>query len=150
MGMAALAACNSQTSNDAPEKGQLSADLVKNPHSANGVDKDMLSKMATIDFTDTMHDFGTVHEGEILEYDFHFKNGGQSPLIIGSAAGSCGCTVADYPHEPVQPGQEGIMKVKFNTTGKSGYQEKSVTISSNANRGLRLLLIKAQVEEKKD
>lgn len=149
--MAALAACNQQASNDAPEqKGQLSADIVQNPRSANGTDKDMLAKMATLDFTDTVHDFGTVHEGEILTYDFKFKNSGASPLIIGSAAGSCGCTVADYPHEPVQPGQEGVMKVRFNTTGKNGYQEKSVTISSNANRSIRLLLIKAQVEAVKE
>lgn len=147
--MAAFAACNQPTSNNTPEKGQLSTDLVQNPHSANGTDKNVLAKMPTIDFVDTMHDFGTVHEGEILQYDFKFKNNGPSPLIIGSAAGSCGCTVADYPHEPVRPGQEGVMKVKFNSSGKTGYQEKSVTISSNATRSIRLLLIKAQVDEVK-
>lgn len=146
--MAAFAACNQQSSNDAPAKDQLSTDLVQNPQSAAGIDKEALAKMPTMDFADTVHDFGTVHEGEIMQYDFKFKNNGPTPLVIGSAGGSCGCTVAEYPHEPVQPGQEGIMKVKFNTEGKTGYQEKSVTISSNANRGLRLLLIKAQVAAK--
>ncbi len=145
IGLAALTACNSQQKNDPADKDGLSTDLIQNPYSAKGTDTALIKKLATIDFVDSVHDFGTVREGEILLYDFHFKNDGKSPLVIGSAAGSCGCTVADYPHEPVQPGQEGIMKVRFNTSGKPGYQEKSVTVSSNARRPIRLLLIKAQV-----
>ncbi|PZF71013.1 DUF1573 domain-containing protein [Taibaiella soli] len=143
----ALAACNSgkNTNDDMQNKNLLSTDLVHNPHSADGTDSKTMEEMPTMDFVDTFHNFGTVHEGEIVEYDFAFKNNGKSPLIIAGAMGSCGCTVPEYPREPIQPGQPGVMKVKFNTAGKPNHQEKTVTINTNGKRGTLMLYIKAEV-----
>src|SRR5690606_13667437 len=118
-----LAACGEQN-NDAKQEdnGLMSTDYVNNPRSATGTDEKALEQMAQMTFADTMHNFGTMHEGESAEYDFEFTNTGKEPLIISHAAGSCGCTVPDYPREPIQPGQKAVMKVKFNSAGKSGPQ----------------------------
>jgi hypothetical protein len=144
----ALGACNSNNTAGNSE-GKLPASLVNNPHSANGLDTVAAGMKPTMDFKDTLHDFGQIHEGEQVEYDFPFTNNGKTPLIITSANGSCGCTVPDYPHDPIQPGKTEVLKVKFNSAGKSGHQEKSVTIHANTLRNVHMLFIKSEVLDKK-
>ena len=145
-----LAACGEQSEEKKQEdSGLLSTDLVNNPRSAEGTDVAAMDNMARMEFADTVHDFGTLVDGETVEHDFEFTNTGKEPLIISNAGGSCGCTVPDYPREPIQPGQKAVMKVKFNSAGKVGHQEKSVTISTNSNRGTHMLFVKAEVKEKK-
>lgn len=145
-----LTACNENEPKQTEEKnGLLSTELVNNPRSAEGTDSVALNEMATLDFKDTMHDFGNLIEGEIATYDFEFMNNGKTPLIINNATGSCGCTVPEYPHDPIPPGKGGVMKVKFNSADKKGHQEKSVSINTNSKRGLHMLYIKAQVNETK-
>jgi len=100
-----------------------------------------------MDFADTLHDFGTIKEGEIMTYEFEFTNHGKSPLIVSSANGSCGCTVADFPREPVQPGKSGKIKTQFNSAGREGHQEKSVTLQTNSTRGVHMLYIKGEVKK---
>jgi hypothetical protein len=144
-----LAACGqNKTEEKKEDKDMLSADLVTNPRSADGTDTGAMSLMPTMDFKDTFHSFGALREGEIVSYDFEFTNKGRSPLVITNAKGSCGCTVADYPNEPVAPGKGGVISVKFNSEGKTGHQEKSVTVSTNSNRGMHMLNIKAEVSPK--
>lgn len=77
-------------------------------------------------------DFGTVKEGPDVEHIFKFKNTGKEPLIIANASASCGCTVPEWPKEPIMPGKTGQMKVTFHTSGKSGPITKTVYIQSNA------------------
>lgn len=143
----ALAACSS--SDSSKPTGGLSASLVNNPHTANGLDTAAAGMKPTLEFKDTLHEFGTIHENEVVQYDFNFTNTGKGPLIISSAAGSCGCTVPEYPHDPIPPGKSAVMKVTFNSSGKSGHQEKSVTIHTNTVRGVHMLYIKADIEKSK-
>ncbi len=142
--LVALAACNNNNTAKAPE-GQMPVTLVNNPHTAGGMDTVAASRKPTLDFTDTLHNFGTIHEKEVVEFDFAFTNNGKTPLVINSAVGSCGCTVPNYPHEPIEPGKSGVMKVTFNSAGKAGHQEKTVTIHTNTIRGLHMLYIKADI-----
>lgn len=76
-------------------------------------------------------DFGQITEGQTVTYDFKFKNIGKSPLIISSATATCGCTVPEYSKQPIAPGEEGVIKVLFNSAGKPGMQNKVVTITAN-------------------
>lgn len=80
---------------------------------------------------DTAYDFGTIAQNDVVEYKFRFKNTGTKPLIIGSASSTCGCTIPQYPKKPIAPGEEGILKVVFNSAGKSGRQVKPINISAN-------------------
>jgi hypothetical protein len=99
-------------------------------------------------FDKSEHDFGIINQGSVVYYIFNFKNTGATNLIISNAIGSCGCTIPEYPKEPIAPGQSGKMKVSFNSTGKYGHQEKTVTITANTASGTEKLRIKASVKPK--
>ncbi len=75
-------------------------------------------------FEKESYDFGQITDGEKVSYDFKFTNVGKTPLIVTSATATCGCTVPDYPKEPIAPGAEGVIKVVFDSTGKPGMQNK--------------------------
>lgn len=100
----------------------------------------------SVKFNEMEHDFGKIKAGDKVKYAFKFKNSGKEPLIINSAKGSCGCTVPNYPKEPIAPGAEGVIDVEFNSAGKSGAQTKTVTINSNTDPNPTRLTIKAEVE----
>jgi hypothetical protein len=143
----ALAACGGNKATDSAVNGKdkLPTSLISNPRTASGVDAVAAASKPTMDFKDTLHDFGVIHEGETVTYEFGYTNNGKTPLIITAAMGSCGCTVPNYSSEPVEPGASKVMKVTFNSSGKSGHQEKSVTIHANTLRGEHMLYIKADV-----
>jgi hypothetical protein len=143
-----LFACNNQPKQE-ENKNLLPTDLVNNPRSAAGTDTTALNEMAEMQFRDTVHDFGAIKEGESVTYDFEFTNTGKKPLVISNAAGSCGCTVADFPREPMAPGKSSVVKVQFSSIGKHGHQEKSVSLTTNSKRGTHVLYIKGDVQEKK-
>ena len=129
------------------EEELLSTDLVNVPHTAKGVDTAALSELPTMDFVDTFFNFGLMTEGERAVHSFQFANNGNNPLIITHAKGSCGCTVADYPSQPIPPGGKAEIQVMFDSEGKSGYQEKSVIITTNTAKNLHTLIIRAEVKE---
>jgi hypothetical protein len=100
---------------------------------------------AKIDFNKETHDYGTIKNGADGSCVFEFKNTGDSPLIISNAKGSCGCTVPEWPKEPIAPGAKGSIKVKYDTM-RTGEINKSVTITSNAvNAADKVVFIKGTV-----
>ncbi len=144
-------ACNDANSDIKGRKDLLDpAKIVHNPNTLNGITKEDAAKLPVLTFTDTTHSFGTINEGEKVTYDFAFRNDGKSPLLIEGAEGSCGCTVADYPREPLAPGKSAMMKVIFSSAGKQGHQEKDVAINANTARGLYHLHIDVDVVPQKN
>jgi len=99
----------------------------------------------TIQFAETEFDFGTVDQGKAVTHVFKFKNTGSEPLVINSAKASCGCTVPSWPKEPIAPGKEGQLSVQFDTKGKSGVQNKKVTITANTNPQQTFVYMKGTV-----
>ncbi|OWY22426.1 DUF1573 domain-containing protein [Sphingobacteriales bacterium UPWRP_1] len=99
----------------------------------------------TVEFAEMEHDFGKINEGDKVSHVFKFKNTGKEPLIIASAKGSCGCTVPEYPKEPIAPGAESQILVEFNSKGKKNMQTKTVTINANTDPNPMRLTIKADV-----
>jgi Protein of unknown function (DUF1573) len=92
------------------------------------------------------YNFGTIKQGEKVNFDFKFVNAGKEPLIITAANGTCGCTVPSYPKEPIAKNGKGVIHVEFNSTGKMGMQDKTVTITSNSKGGPKILHLKGNVE----
>ena len=88
---------------------------------------------AAISFDQMAHNFGDIKQGEVVEYAFKFTNTGDKDLLITDAHSTCGCTVPDWPKEPIKPGKSSYMKVVFNSAGKEGYTEKEITITANTN-----------------
>ena len=93
-------------------------------------------------FEEEEYNFGTIKQGDVVTHIFKFTNTGKEPLIITSASGSCGCTVPEWPKEPIKKGEAGVVKVTFNSAGKMGMQDKTVTIQSNAKSNPKVIHIK--------
>lgn len=86
----------------------------------------------TMQFYETKFNFGKQPEGKVLKHVFRFKNTGFHPLMIAKTDVTCGCTVPNYPEDPIAPGNDGELTVVFNTAGKSGLQQKNIIVHSNA------------------
>lgn len=103
----------------------------------------------TIYFTETQHDFGSVNEGDKVNYTFGFANKGSSVLTIKDIKTSCGCTAALLSQDNLEPGQEGTIKVELDTKNRSGKMSRTVTITSNdPNDPTKVLTIYADIVKK--
>lgn len=102
---------------------------------------------AVMSFEEENYDFGKIAQGEKVSYSYKVKNVGKSPLIILNATATCGCTVPEVPKEPIKPGEEGEIKVVFDSNGKSGMQDKVITVTSNAQPNIASLHLTGEVKE---
>ncbi len=131
-----LSACSG---NDKKSEGLSTGDISNS--AGNGAKGDL----PDIKFDEEEHDFGKITQGEKVSFSFVFKNTGKSNLIISSAAGSCGCTVPEWPKEPILPGKEGKINVVFSSEGRAGLQEKTVNVVTNCEPSTRQIRFKAEV-----
>jgi hypothetical protein len=97
-------------------------------------------------FEKTEMDYGTINKGADPLRIFKFKNTGTEPLVIKNARGSCGCTVPNYKKEPIMPGENGEVEVRYDTQ-RVGQFTKTVTIETNEENGTRILTIKGEVKD---
>lgn len=104
------------------------------------------SQMAAFAFSEDTYDFGTIREGEIVTHTFKFTNSGKVPLVIEDARASCGCTVPEWPKEPIPPGASNEIKVEFNSSNKAGNVNKSVSITANTKPAVTTVFIKGEVK----
>ena len=102
-------------------------------------------KQAVITFEKTEHDFGNVLQGEVVTCSFHFTNTGNVPLLISQVSTSCGCTVGDYPRDPIAPGKSGVIKATYDSKGHHGFQKRTLTVMSNTMPSNNVLILKAKV-----
>jgi outer membrane murein-binding lipoprotein Lpp len=103
------------------------------------------SSLGSFAFPAMEYNFGTIKEGEVVEHLFKFTNDGQAPLVISNITASCGCTSPDWTKSPVMPGEEGFVKVVFNSAAKSGAQAPTVSIQANTNPNVTRLQMKGTV-----
>jgi hypothetical protein len=101
----------------------------------------------SIRFEKEVHDFGKVKQNSENTFVYKFKNTGTNPLVIESATGSCGCTVPNYPKEPIMPGKTGDIEVVYRPGTQEAAQEKTVTIVANTNPKSTIIKLKAFVEK---
>ena len=102
--------------------------------------------LTSIQFEEMKYDFGDMKKGDVVSHSFKFKNTGNNPLLITNAHGTCGCTIPSYPKEPIAPGKEAILEVQFNSTGKEGLQNKSISVTANTDPQYTVLSIVANVK----
>lgn len=123
------------------------ANAVKTP----AADAAPVGPLTTVEFSETIFDFGEVMEGEKVVHNYKFTNTGKEPLIISNAKGSCGCTVPSWPREPIPPGETGEIKVQFDSKGKGkvggNNQSKRVTLTANTDPAQTFLTIKGKVNK---
>ena len=99
------------------------------------------AKAAAISFVekDNKYEFGSVPQGIPVTHVFSFKNTGKEPLVLSSVTSTCGCTVPEWPKEPLLPGSTGSIKVTYNASN-IGEFTKPITVVSNASATPQLIL----------
>lgn len=157
--IAAMSACNNKPSGATGTEGstenasnvkanedgnQVTVDQIENPATASDPQAPA-DNLAEMTFASTEYNFGDILEGQQVETTFEFTNTGKHDLLIHDCTASCGCTVPDWPRTPVKPGEKGKIKVKFDSTGKSGMNNKTVTVKANVPGGNLELKFKANV-----
>lgn len=127
-----LLAC---TTTDKKSKEQKARDAFVKDSIATAKKMEIINDTAsytTIQWLDsTFTNLGKVKEGKQVDVAFRFKNTGSKPLIIISAAAGCGCTTPEKPEQPVPPGEEGVIKARFDSKGRKGDNRKYITIDAN-------------------
>ncbi|HXA01378.1 MAG TPA: DUF1573 domain-containing protein [Cytophagaceae bacterium] len=103
-----------------------------------------MNSSSVISFSEELHDFGDVKQGDTLQYTFEFKNTGSSPLIISEVV-TPGVIKATWSTDPIGVGKAKEMPILFIVKGKPGMQNKVITILSNATNSPVKLSIKANV-----
>ncbi len=126
--------------------GQIACD---NRKQAEASKEAAAGKMPKIDLKEKqVYDFGEITEGDTVEHNFVFTNTGEFPLIINNITASCGCTTPEWPRDPIAPGQESSIKVRFNSKGKMGMQNKTITIFANTEPAMSDLQFRVLVNPK--
>ena len=129
---------NTTTTQVEPTKPEINAQIIDNNNGG-----------AAFNFTNNggkVWDFGTIQQGDEPEFTFTFQNTGNEPMIISNAKGSCGCTVPQWPKEPIAPGSTGEINVKFNSKNKKGAQNKTVTLTANTTPPTTKLRVTGTIE----
>lgn len=100
----------------------------------------------SVKFKEEVHDFGSVKQDTENAYSFEFTNTGVEPLVIENAKGSCGCTVPNYPKEPIMPGESATIDVVYKPGKQQGPQQKTVTVTANTDPKNTVVKISADVQ----
>lgn len=108
---------------------------------------EFVGPVTTISTDRKEHNFGTIKTGETYSTSFTITNTGKEDLIISKAEGSCGCTAAEWDKKPIKGGEKTTIKVRFDTQGKLGEQQKTLTITTNTNPNTTVFTIKAIVKK---
>jgi hypothetical protein len=153
LGFLFLNSCGSNTDKEILDNQYLTeipanfgnAGIIRNPISLEGLNDS--NQLAKIQFDESSFDFGKVVTGEKVTHVYKFKNIGSSPLIINHASANCGCTVPEFPKEPILPGENEVIKVIFDTQGRKGFQIKKINIFANTYPSQNILELKGQIIE---
>ena len=87
--------------------------------------------VTSVEWIEPTKNLGKISEGQKLQINYHFKNTGTKPLIIKSVTPGCGCTLANYPKEPIAPGKEADIVASFDSKGREGHQHKEIKVIAN-------------------
>ncbi len=93
-----------------------------------------------VEMDEFMHDFGTIKSGEIVVYNFLFKNTGSNDLIIKSAETDCGCVTTQLPETAIKPGKQGRIEVQFDSSGLFGKELKTIDLDWNCKEPKQLVI----------
>jgi hypothetical protein len=93
-----------------------------------------------IEIDNVNFDFDTIKTGEKVTHEYIVKNTGKSDLIIRKLAPSCGCTVANMKSQVIKAGESTSIATEFNSAGKSGSQNKTITLISNDPTNPKMIL----------
>lgn len=99
-------------------------------------------------FESTEFNFGKIKSGDSQSYEFKFTNTGKSDLVIRKIKASCGCTATSPEKMVIKPGESSKIGTTFNSAGKKGNQNKTITVITNDPDNPSVILkVKGEVTE---
>jgi len=120
--------------------------------SGNVLDQKIFSEKASgpkLMFEKSQHDFGKIYEGKIVEFTFKFKNIGKGVLEIKNVKTTCGCTAAVVNGKKLNPGEEGTIRIEFDSANRFGRTSRNIIVTSNdPDEGIKTLTIYADIIKK--
>jgi hypothetical protein len=129
-----LSSCRLTTENE-----QITTEMVITGHEDDG-------RVAGATFEEEVYKFGTIAQGELVDFTFKFKNTGKIPLVIAAVKPACGCTLINkWPKTPIAPGEEAEIPVRFNSADQKGHISKSVTMVANTKPKTTVLYFEGEV-----
>lgn len=106
-----------------------------------------LARMPNIKFEAAEYNAGKVFEGEKVVYAFKFTNTGKEDLVLESVKASCGCTATEPKDKIVKGGASSEILATFDSRGRQGIQNKTITVRSNdPDQGTIILKMNVEVE----
>jgi len=128
---------------EAPQQQQAAA---VETNEASGPNEKSPEAKPKISFEKTVHNFGELDIGQKGECEFRFKNTGLGLLNIGRIKATCGCTVPSLAKKQYQPGEEGVIKIKYSGQSRPGSVAKSIYVNTDDTENPKVrLMIKAKV-----
>jgi hypothetical protein len=107
---------------------------------------DELAVAPVLSVDDPEFKFGKISQGEKVEHVYVLSNSGKSDLHIRKIKASCGCTAVQPDKKVIGPGESVNIKTVFNSAGKVGNQNKTVTIITNdPKKSKTILWVKGEV-----
>ena len=124
-------------------KNDIDSSIINVPASASGTNEEAVPVLV---FENSNYDFGQISQGEKVTYTYRFTNTGKSDLIIAKVEGSCGCTVMKgWPKHPIKPGGKGKIDVIFDSAGRRGKQNKSISVVANTLPSTTVLKLEGEI-----
>ena len=118
---------------DGTDQGRISTDLINISATASSSDIASNESGPILEMDNISFNFGTIAAGKRVNHLFKFVNSGDSPLLLANVHATCGCTVAkSWPKDPIMPGQGGEIVVEFDSSNRTGHQDKAIHVVSNA------------------
>ena len=92
------------------------------------------------------YNFGTITQGEIINYDFSFSYFGNTPLVISKTECLCACcSVSCLHNRTIDHWEKGVIKVTFDSTGQQGLKDWKIKIFSNVKISPIILHVKGTI-----
>ena len=127
------------------DSSEVTSDWIDVPATASGSAKGS-EDGPVLTFTSLIATFDTVAEGQEIRRSFAFQNTGKSPLLLTDVHADCGCTVVrDWPRDPIPPGGRDSLSVVFDTRGKTGDNNKQITVTANTYPAITVLSLQGHV-----
>lgn len=74
-------------------------------------------------------DFGTIYESDsAITFSFQFRNVAKEGVVLQNIGANCGCIYSFCEKYEYEPGEEGLLHIKFNPKGRSGTVDKNIFV----------------------
>ena len=106
------------------------------------------TNFTTIQWLDPVDkELGTLKKDSTIEISYRFKNTGDKNLVIENVTAQCGCTIPEKPEQAFGPGDEGVIKAKFNGSGHGVIKKEIYVIAITKPKKDHTLSFTGEVNE---